>query len=104
KGNENQLQNATLQNTEPACDLLKVAMDVHAGFVVVAWQMDGSNAKAPQKFGIKDFLSWIEKRVKSCKEVSSCYEAGPTGFWLHRRLIGLGVKNLVVCPTCLDSR
>lgn len=34
----------------------------------------------------------------------SCYEAGPTGFWLHRQLTTLGVRNYVVCPTCLDQR
>lgn len=33
----------------------------------------------------------------------SCYEAGPTGYWLHRKLERLGVTNYVVCPTRLDS-
>jgi transposase len=31
-------------------------------------------------------------------------EAGPTGFWLHRQLTVLGIRNYVVCPTCLDER
>ena len=38
------------------------------------------------------------------QEVISCYEAGPTGFWLHRKLTDLGVRNYAVCPTCLDER
>src|SRR5437016_1551163 len=87
-----------------ACEGLKVALDVHAGFIMAAWQMDGSNPKPPQKFKSDAFLEWIAKQLKGCKKVSCCYEAGPTGFWLHRKLIALGVDNLVVCPTCLDSR
>jgi transposase len=42
--------------------------------------------------------------VALAQEVISCYEAGPTGFWLHRKLTALGVRNYVVCPTCLDER
>ncbi len=30
--------------------------------------------------------------------------AGPTGYWLHRKLIEIGIVNYVVCPTCLDVR
>src|SRR5260370_30703241 len=36
--------------------------------------------------------------------MSRCYEAGPTGYGLHRRLQSRGVTNYVVCPTRLDSR
>lgn len=35
--------------------------------------------------------------------VHTCYEAGPFGYGLHRALIALGVKNLVVQPVCLDE-
>jgi transposase len=28
--------------------------------------------------------------------VTSCYEAGRDGFWIHRYLVGAGVDNLVV--------
>ena len=45
-----------------------------------------------------------EEQVKKGYEVISCYEAGPTGYWLHRKLEKLGVTNYVVCPTKLDSR
>ena len=42
--------------------------------------------------------------MKQAREVVSCYEAGLTGFWLHRQLSALGVRNFVVCPTRLDER
>ena len=46
----------------------------------------------------------MAKQKVQAKEVVSCYEAGPTGFWLHRQLTSLGVRNFVVCRTCLDTR
>jgi len=30
---------------------------------------------------------------------ASCYEAGPDGFWLHRRLVAAGVENVVIDAT-----
>ena len=42
-------------------------------------------ALAKKRFGLSE-----ESRVVSC------YEAGRDGFWLHRFLMPLGVKNLVV--------
>ena len=92
------------QSQPLAGEVLKVGVDAHAAFLMVAWQMDGSNPKPPQKFTAEAFLHWLAKQIKSCKKVTSCYEAGPTGFWLHRQIVALGVTNYVVCPTCLDSR
>lgn len=51
-----------------------------------------------------DFLAWVQKQKAQAQEVVSGYQAGPTGFWLHRRLTALGVRNYVVCPTRLDER
>lgn len=33
--------------------------------------------------------------------VVSCYEAGPDGFWLHRRLTAAGIENVVIDPSSL---
>src|SRR5688572_19242385 len=85
-------------------DLMKIGIDVHAHFVVVARQLDGSVANAPIKLETTHFLKWIEDQQARVKKVVTCYEAGPTGFWLHRRLASIGVTNYVVCPTSLDSR
>ena len=79
-------------------------MDVHAASIVVGRMMDGAKAQPPQTFKPADFLAWAKKQVALAKEVISCYEAGPTGFWLHRQLTALGVRNYVVCPTRLDER
>jgi len=66
--------------------------------------VDGAKPQPPQRFKPADFLEWAGKQKSLAKEVISCYEAGPTGFWLHRRLTTLGLRNYVVCPTCLDER
>ena len=34
--------------------------------------------------------------------VTSCYEAGRDGFWIHRYLVGAGVDNLVVDSSSIE--
>jgi transposase len=55
--------------------------------------IDGAKPQPPQTFKPADFLAWARKQVALAKEVVSCYEAGPTGFWLHRQLTALGVRS-----------
>ena len=48
-------------------------------------------AKAKERFGLVDET-----------EIFSCYEAGRDGFWLHRYLVSVGVKNLVVDSSSIE--
>ena len=91
----------TPTTTKTICQL---GLDCHAASIVVARQLDGMNPQPPQKFAVGKFLAWVEEQIKKGYQVISCYEAGPTGYWLHRKLERLGVTNYVVCPTRLDSR
>jgi transposase len=84
--------------------VIKLAVDAHAAFLMVAVQKENSQLQPPQRFSPEKFLGWVPKIVSQAERVISCYEAGPTGYWLHRRLVALGVESLVVCPTKLDSR
>jgi transposase len=36
-------------------------------------------------------------------QIRTCYEAGPCGFWLHRKLAAKGVHNVVVAPVALNG-
>lgn len=90
--------------TAPAKTICKLGFDTHAGSVTAARQLDGANPQRPQRFTVPKLLAWVEEQVKKGYQVISCYEAGPTGYWLHRKLEQLGVTNYVVCPTKLDSR
>jgi len=83
---------------------IKLGLDVHAATIVVVRMIDGAAPQPAQTFEPKAFLDWVQKQQALADEVVSCYEAGPTGFWLHRQLTALGVRNLVVCPTRLDER
>jgi len=84
--------------------LCKLGIDTHAQSIMVARQIEGMTPQPPQKFAPGKFLPWVKKQIEAGYKVVSCYEAGPTGFWLHRELVAAGVTNYVVCPTRLDSR
>jgi transposase len=84
--------------------LLKIALDVHLAWHVVAVQEDGSSPKPPQRFKPADFLNWIEQKVAAGHRIISCYEAGPFGYGLHRQLMALGVTNYVIRPRNWDDQ
>lgn len=89
---------------QKAKTICKLGLDTHAASIMVARQLEGNNAQPPQRFSPEKLLMWVQGQVQKGYRVISCYEAGPTGYWLHRRLEQIGVTNYVVCPTRLDSR
>jgi transposase len=84
--------------------LLKIALDVHLAWHVIAQQADGSSPKPPQRFKPAAFLKWIEQKVAAGDRVVTCYEAGPFGYGLHRQLTALGVTNHVIRPRNWDDQ
>ena len=87
-------------------EVIKLGQDVHAGQITVVVQMDGSVPKPGVKVATAEYLEWVKKLMAQHPQakVHSCYEAGPCGYWLHRALTKLGVKNHVVAPVCLNGR
>src|SRR5215207_7280335 len=85
-------------------DIVKVAQDVHAHFCVSSVQIESQKPKAPRKADPLTHVHRIQLLTEQAQKVYSCYEAGPTGFALHRQLTALGVENIVVAPTRLDER
>jgi transposase len=83
---------------------LKLGLDVHADSIVVVRILDHSAPQPAQKFAPAKFLAWIQTQLPLAEQVHSCYEAGPFGFGLHRDLMRLGVRNMVVQPVCLDEQ
>jgi transposase len=83
--------------------LIKLGVDVHWREHVVVRQIDGTSPQPAQRFAPEAFVAWVAKQVQQADVVHCCYEAGPFGFVLHRRLVGLGVKNLVVRPRNWDE-
>lgn len=83
---------------------LKLGLDVHADSIMVVRILEHSGPQPAQRFTPAKFLGWVKTQLPLAAEVHSCYEAGPFGYGLHRALVALGVRNLVVQPVCLDER
>jgi transposase len=99
--NETQDKADHTTNAKPIC---KLGLDCHAASIMVVRQVGGQTPQPAQKFTPERLLVWVQQLLKRGYQIFSCYEAGPTGYWLHRQLELLGVTNYVVCPTPLDSR
>jgi hypothetical protein len=83
---------------------VKFGLDVHAGQITVCRQLGGMVAQPAQRMSWQGCLEWIEAHVKAGAVVHACYEAGPCGYGLHRRLLALGVKSYVVVPQRWDAQ
>jgi transposase len=88
----------------PAHDLIKLSIDVHLAFCMVARQVDNAVAQPPQKFDEGQLLRFIAKQKSMARRVVCCYEAGCFGYGLHRKIEALGAENLVVAPQDWDER
>ena len=83
--------------------VIKLAVDVHAAKYKVCRQLGDLPAQPVQTFTPQEFLRFAEKQLAQAQTVYCCYEAGPTGFWLHRKVTHLGLQSLVVVPARLDA-
>jgi transposase len=84
--------------------LLKVGMDVHVRDYVIATQIDGSAPKPVQRFDQAGLIRWLEKKLAEGFALVTCYEAGPLGYVLHRKLTELGITNYVIRPRKWDDQ
>jgi transposase len=83
--------------------VIKLGIDVHLERYVVVRQIDGATPQPAQTFTPTQFLAWAKKQTELAAQVYSCYEAGPFGYSLHRKLAALGVTNYVVRPRDWDE-
>ena len=82
---------------------IKLGLDVHLDRYVVVRIIDGGTPQPPQRFQPVEFLLWVAKQLTLAEQVFTCYEAGPFGFSLHRKLEKMGVTNCVVRPRDWDE-
>jgi len=83
--------------------VLKLGLDMHYRQVTVAMQEEAGAIKAVGRMGHDGFEHWVERKREAGWEIYSCYEAGASGYWLHRDLEQMGVKNLVVAPKAMGQ-
>ena len=88
-----------------------IGIDAHKESNVVALAFSGQGE--PELYGkvsadLDRFLTALRKIKKqhdlSKDDILLCYEAGPTGFVLARRLIKLGYECLVIAPSEIPSK
>jgi transposase len=83
--------------------VLRLGLDLHYRQVTVAMQEDCGRIKSVGKMSHPAFGQWVDKKLAQGWQMESCYEAGASGYWLHRQLEALGVKNLVVAPRAMGK-
>src|SRR5882724_2263259 len=88
---------------EPKARTIKLGIDVHLDRYVVVRLTDGGTPQPPQRFGPPEFMLWVAKQTTLAEKVFTCYEAGPFGYSLHRKLEKMGVTNYVVRPRDWDE-
>ena len=90
-------------------EILFIGLDVHAKNITIALA-EGGGGEARVYGAIANDLHALEKVFAKLKrahpgvELSVCYEAGPTGFVLARRLGQLKTACLVVAPSLIPIR
>jgi transposase len=82
---------------------IKLGVDVHLDLYVVVRVIDGGTPQPPQRFKPVDFMMWCAKQLTLAEKIFTCYEAGPFGYGLHRRLVKMGVTNYVIRPRDWDE-
>ena len=88
-----------------------IGLDAHKASILIALAFAGRSD--PESYGkassdldgfLKVLRRIMEKYHLNKKEVALCYEAGPTGFVLVRRLRGLGYDCEVAAPSLIPTR
>jgi len=89
---------------------IHIGLDVHKNSIVPAYALpDGSQPQNAGKWGgtnlaaERGLLKLMKKLGASKGGVRICYEAGPTGFVLARRLLQLGYDGIIVAPSAVPK-
>ena len=87
-----------------------IGLDVHKNSIVPAYALsDGSPPQGAGKWGgsnlsaERGLLKLLKKLGLEKGEARVCYEAGPTGFVLARRLLQLGYDCIIVAPSAVPK-
>jgi len=80
-----------------------VGLDVHADSIAIAVAEPGRGE--PEVLAtIPNDTRKLLKRLRALGKVKCCYEAGPTGYGLHRDLTAAGIDCMVVAPSLVPRK
>ena len=89
---------------------IHIGLDVHKNSIVAAYALsDGSPPQHHGKWGgsnlaaERGLLKLLKKLGLEKGDARICYEAGPTGFVLARRLLQLGYDCIIVAPSAVPK-
>ena len=94
---------SSTKDLSPLGEVIKLGIDVHIEKYVVVMKIDGSAPARAKRFTPEQFIVWAQELTARCNQLYSCYEAGPFGFSLHRRLQKMGIINEVIRPINWDE-
>lgn len=84
-----------------------VGLDVHKDSIVIS-VAEAGNADAKHLVTVPNDINKVLKQLKKLSpdvsKLQVCYEAGPTGFGLSRRLKKEGIRCLVVAPSLVPQK
>jgi transposase len=85
-------------------ETIKLGVDAHLNRYVVVIKVDSSAPMRARRFASEELLlSFVGELQGKCRQLYCCYEAGPFGYGLHRRLESMGVINYVIRPINWDE-
>lgn len=79
-----------------------IGIDVHRSFFVASCLCDGEVVKRCRLPAKSSAVIRLITKYFPSSEVKTCYEAGYSGFWLHRDLEACGVSNIVVHAAAIE--
>jgi transposase len=83
--------------------IIFIGIDVHKKTYSTTAVCEGEIVKkSTMQASPEGLLSYLAKYFSTAKEVHTAYEAGFSGFRLHRFLLGNGIKSLVVHPASIE--
>jgi transposase len=85
-------------------EVIYLGIDLHKATNVVTRTIDHATPQPAQKFTWDKFWAFAQKQTTLAKKVYAVYEAGAFGFWVARKLKGLGIECFVVHPEKLDPQ
>ena len=92
----------SLSQAAKRASIILLGIDTHASRHTVCRQIGLDTPQPAQSFDTDSLLRWIGKQSSLAERVVCCYEAGPTGFELCRKINGLGTECLVIKPRNWD--
>lgn len=87
----------------PLPEIIHLGVDVHLRQYVVCRKIDGATPQPAQRMTPPQFEAWAIKQKSQAQRVVCCYEAGPFGYGLQRRLSAQGITCHVVRPQDWDK-